>query len=189
MLVNEKKLFELEKEFKNLQKGSILIISTSAENYFEVYLFILEVVLSKLKSECICTTINRSADNLAAILENKNIDIKNIYFIDCLSKTAGIEKPMDRCEYASHPESLEEINMYINEYIDELHGNNKFLFFDSISTLLIYNDSKTVLQFINFLAHRARAFNTKGVFMLTKKELDPKFVSQMIQFCDKFMEL
>ena len=189
MFVDRKKLFELEKEFKNLQENSVAMVSTSAENYFEVYLFVLEVMLNQFKAEGVCITMNRSADNLIGILESRNIDTKNAYFVDCISKTAGIEKPIDQCGYVSHPESLEEINMYITSYVNEMQGNNKFLFFDSISTLLIYNDLKTVLQFINYSIQRTRAFNIRGIFMLTKKELDPKFVGQMIQFCDKFLEV
>jgi KaiC/GvpD/RAD55 family RecA-like ATPase len=189
MFVDNKKLIELEKELKNLDKNAIVMVSTSSQEYFEVYLFILDLILNRFKAECICVTINRSSTNLLSILENRKIDTQNIYLIDCISKTAGIEKTTERCEYVSHPESLEEINLYVNSYVSSLMKDDRFLFFDSISTLLIYNDPKTILQFINFSVQRIRASNVRGIVMLTKKELDPNFVGQMIQFCDKFIEV
>jgi len=189
MYVDRRKLFELEKEFKDLQENPVAMVSTNSLEYFEVFLFVLDLISNKWGAESICVTLNRSADNICTVLKNRDIDIKNVYFVDCVSKTAGIEKPIDGCDWVSHPKNLDEIDKFINANIDNLQGDNKILFFDSASTLLIYNDSNTVLQFISSSINRMRANNIKGIFMVPKKEIEPKFVDQMIRFCDKFIEM
>jgi len=58
------------------------------------------------------------------------------------------------------------------------------VFFDSLSTLLLYNNVQTVARFIHFLAGKMRVWEVKGVIVSLRKEKDAELIDELTPFCD-----
>ena len=66
---------------------------------------------------------------------------------------------------------------------------DRFIFFDSLSTLLIYNQSKSVSKFAHFLTGKMREWKIKGVLISLQKNIDENLIAQVSQFCDRIIEV
>jgi len=66
---------------------------------------------------------------------------------------------------------------------------DRFIFFDSLSTLLVYNQSKSVTKFAHFLTGKMREWKIKGVLISLQKNTDERLIAQVSQFCDRIIEV
>ena len=72
----------------------------------------------------------------------------------------------------------------MDQAVRALPGKDKFLFFDSLNTLLIYNEIQTVIKFIHFLASKMRVWKVKGIIISLEKKADEELINELSQFCD-----
>ncbi|MEM0360704.1 MAG: ATPase domain-containing protein [Candidatus Diapherotrites archaeon] len=180
----------LLKELGSLEEDQIVLIVVKATDYLKVNLEILSYLVKKKSNECVYVTLNRPYENLVALFEKNGIDPKKFYFIDTISATTGA-KTSERANvsFIASPHGLTEISISLNKAIDALKGENKFLFFDSISTLLVYNQAGTVTKFAHFLIGKMRTLRLKGIFISLEKETEEHLINQMCQFVDKVINL
>ena len=64
----------------------------------------------------------------------------------------------------------------------------KFVFVDSVSTLLIYNDSKSVARFCHSVTEKFRSMNLPAALVLVEMEEAKDVVAQVAQFCDAYVK-
>jgi hypothetical protein len=181
---------KLLKELEALEDDQIVLVVVRAEEYLKINLEILSYLVKKKSNECVYITLNRPYDNLVTLFEKNKIDPGKFFFIDTISESIGGKTPEGQnVIFISSPHGLTEISISLNKAIDSLKGKNKFLFFDSISTLLVYNQAGTVTKFAHFLIGKMRALRLKGIFISLEKETEEHLVNQMSQFVDKVITL
>lgn len=123
------------------------------------------------------------------ILKNFEIvsELKNIKFIDCISAVTGMPLPHDQCTYIQSPTMLEKIGLEIMNNFKELSDDvEKYVVIDSLSSLLIYNDSELIREFISLLMNRTRVENIHIISILVEEEVDS---NKLIQLNDKIIVL
>ena len=76
------------------------------------------------------------------------------------------------------------ISRAVNKFSEE-----KFLLLDSLSTLLIYNDPKTVAKFAHLLTEKMRRWITSGSLLTVEMNADRDVASQLAPFCDKVVKI
>jgi len=117
-----------------------------------------------------------------AELEKEGIDISKYQFIDCVSKKAGLGKDEGETIFIDSPRSLTDIAIAISKIIKE--GNVDLIFFDSVSSLLVYNTELSVVKFLHYLMVLFKGSKTKGVFVIMKNDLSRKVVREIELFAD-----
>ena len=120
----------------------------------------------------------------------KKIDTSKIIFIDAITKTAGgkIEKKKD-CLFIGSPKNLSDISVSMDQAIMAIPTKDKFLFFDSLSTLLLYNDVKVVAKFVHFLSGKMRVWKVKGIIISLRRKEDKDLIDELETFCDVKLDL
>ena len=66
---------------------------------------------------------------------------------------------------------------------------DKFLFFDSLSTLLLYNDVSVVAKFVHFLSGKMRVWRVKGIIISLRRKIDEDLIEELKGFCDMTLNL
>lgn len=134
-------------------------------------------------------TLSKPYQTLVNIFKKSKIDPRTIIFIDAVTKTAGgeIEKK-ENCLFIGTPENLSDIGIAMDQAVQAI-GKQKFVFFDSLSTLLIYNDAGSVAKFIHFLASKMRVWKVKGIIVSLKRKEDDKLIREILQFCDVMLDI
>ena len=163
----------------------------NAKKYTEVNIELLKILINESKMFGIYVTINKPYVSIKKILEKNNIDTERIFFIDCITKTSGGNPEItENCLYIASPKNLTELGVALSQAMSAMKSKeNKFLFLDSLSTLLIYNTAGTVAQFSHFLATKLRLFGLKGIFISIEKEMDEKMLLTLMKFCDEVITL
>ena len=97
----------------------------------------------------------------------------NIKFIDCISRAAGVSELQSNCTYVESPTMLEIVSLEImNNFRGVDDEVEKYVVIDSLSALMIYNDSEVIREFVSLLTSRARSKNIHIVTILVEEEVD-----------------
>ncbi len=111
----------------------------------------------------------------------------NIKFIDCISRAAGISELQSNCTYVESPTMLEIVSLEImNNFRGVDDEVEKYVVVDSLSALMVYNDSEVIREFVSLLTSRARSKNIHIVTILVEEEVDS---NRLIQMNDKIVVL
>lgn len=182
------------KEELQIKLGSsrdyVALATVSPRNYQSTNIEIVSYLVNIEKIPGVYVTLNRSFSYMAKALKNSAVNTDMIVFIDAVTQTAGgnIEKTK-RCLFIGNPENLSDISMAMDQAVQAVPEDNKFLFFDSLDTLLMYNKPATVAKFIHFLSGKMRVWKVKGIIISLSKESNKELIEDLIQFCDIVMEL
>lgn len=178
---------ELRKKLKSLKPHYIVLFITDPKEYHETNKMILKLLVNHERMSGIYITVNKPFSTLYQELKNDGINVDNIFFIDCITKTAG-GKPniTENCLFMTSPRNLTELAIALTQAINSMRGSgDRFLFLDSLSTLLIYNTSDTIAQFSHFLVTRIRLCGLKGIFISVKRDVDEKLLATLSEFVDE----
>ncbi len=145
----------------------------------------IELIKSFVKKKIpgVYVTLSKPYETLVKIFKQEGIDTEMIIFIDAVTKTVGGVEKKGNCLFIGSPENLSDIGIAMDQAVKAIE-KEKFVFFDSLSVLLIYNDSTSVAKFVHFLASKMRVWKVKGIIINLKRKEDEKLIKEIIQFCD-----
>jgi hypothetical protein len=132
-------------------------------------------------------TLNKPYGVLAKNFEKAGISPNSLFFVDGITNVAAAEESADHACLGSGID-LSNLCIGISRAVGKLK-DEKFLLLDSLSTLLIYNDSKTVSKFAHLLTEKMRRWNTQGSLLTVEMNAEKDVVSQLAPFCDKVVKI
>ncbi|MDF1532496.1 MAG: hypothetical protein SCH39_02270 [Methanosarcinales archaeon] len=180
----------IEWELKGLNEGGIVLALTSAKNYNEANIDFIKYLVYTKNEPGVYLTFNKPYATMKQILEDENIDPRMIIFIDAITlPSGGKTDDSDRCLYLSDLRNLSDLAVIIDEAVEAIPYKNKFLFLDSLSTLLLYNNTGSAAKFVHFLTGKLRAWKLDAIFLSLELESDAEFLAQLTLFCDKKINL
>jgi len=185
-------LLDIKAKFKKGVKGLkdyIVLVTVSPGNYQKSNLEILNLLINEQKTPGVYVTLNKPFDVMRRLLKQNKIDSRFIIFIDGISKVADDKRRVKNCLYIGSPEKLSDISLAMDQAVKALPTKEKFIFFDSINTLQVFNKPGTVARFVYFLASKIREWKIKGIIISIKKGSDESLTNELVQFCDARIEL
>jgi len=177
-------------ELEGLPKQFILLLVVTQKNYAAPNTDLLKNFINDKGVVTIYLTVNRPCQNLEEFLKEKGVDTTNFFFLDAISEEViGPLPSKNNCIYIDSPKDLTSLSIGIVTAFEKTKGKDRFLFLDSLSTLMIYNDPRVVKKFIHFLTAKMRLFGVKGAMITLQKDLDAKLISDFSPFVDKVVEV
>jgi hypothetical protein len=180
-------LGKIEEEFSGLPQEYIVYLETSAENSFEISTLIVKY-LSEKNDIGIIVSANRPYTNLLSIYQQNNIDTSKMFIIDCLSKSQHANKPDENVMFIDNLSALTDISLSIDEKMRNMDGK-KFIFFDSLTTMLIHNQPYTLARFIHNILTKMRLKNVGGVIVSLYDNSHREIRAEIAQLCDKVVKI
>lgn len=177
----------LEAELKALPENFVVMAIVPFRNFEEVNFHLLDLLIKRYDSKGSYITINRPYKSMVQLLNNKNINFKNMFFIDCITKELSERKNVKDCYFVGSPNNLTEIAIALDPVFKE--GKHKFIFLDSLDTLAIYNSLENVIKFAHFLTSKVRLHDISGIFLAVHENSEEKLMMELAQFCDKVIDL
>ena len=170
------------KEVSSL-KDYLLLLTVDAKNYNETTIDMLRFLINEQHVPGVYVTLNKPFEVIQRNLQSNNIDPRIVIFIDATSRPEGSKK-IENCLTIGSPEKLSDISVAMDQAINALQTGDKFLIFDSINTLSIFNKQATVARFIHFLAGKIREWKVKGIIITLEKETEQSILDELTQFSD-----
>jgi KaiC/GvpD/RAD55 family RecA-like ATPase len=173
-------------ELKGL-KEYVALATVNAKDYQKTNLEIIKHFVNEEKTPGVYVTLNKPFSAVNKLFKENGVDNRLILFIDAVTRAPEVKKTKE-CLFIGSPEKLSDISVAMDQAVRSLPTKNKFLFFDSLSTLLIYNKAVTVAKFIHFLAGKMREWGVKGIIISLEKQSDKELIDQLMQFCDIYFD-
>jgi hypothetical protein len=159
-----------------------------SSNYSDLIQAFFEYIRSRPEDAWVYVTITKPYENIVKQF-GELAESKNIRFVDCISRAAGISKTDPNCVYVESPSMLEKLGLeIINIFKTVDEKTNKYLILDSLSTLIIYNDQEIVTEFFYHLANRTRSRNIHIISLAIEEEGMEKF-NKLLYLNDKILKV
>jgi len=173
-------------QFEDLIEPYMVLFIADPKEYLTQNLSLLKDFVNDQRMTGIYVTVNRPYKNLLPIFEKAGIDLSRVFFIDLITKTER-EEPVRKgnCIFMGSASNLTDLGLAISQAVSANPRARKFIFLDSLSTMLIYNEAGSLSKFSHFLTGRLRDWNVDGVFMSLDSESDKELTDKLSQFCDR----
>jgi archaellum biogenesis ATPase FlaH len=159
-----------------------------SSNYSDLIQAFFEYIRSRPEDAWVYVTITKPYENIVKQF-GELAESKNIRFVDCISRAAGISKTDPNCVYVESPSMLEKLGLeIINIFKTVDEKTNKYLILDSLSTLIVYNDQEIVTEFFYHLANRTRSRNIHIISLAIEEEGMEKF-NKLLYLNDKILKV
>ena len=183
-MVNIKKL---NQQLQVIPKDSIVLVETSAENISEVTMAVVKF-LTKQNDNGIIVSANRPYVNLIDTYQRNKIDTNKVYILDLISKNQNADIPAENVMFIKNASSLTDISLSVNEHIKKLEGK-KFVFIDSITTMLIHNEPYVFARFMHSIFTRMRLNGIGGIMISITDRTNREVRAEIAQLCDKVIKI
>ena len=177
----------LEAELKNLPENFVVMAIVPFKHFEEANLHLLSILVEKYNAKGSYITVNRPYKNMVQLLKRGNVNVENLFFIDCITKGSEEKSNTKNCYFVGSPSNLTEIAIALDPVFKE--GKHKFIFLDSLDTLTVYNSVESVIRFAHFLTSKVRLHDISGVLLAVHENSDERMVIELAQFCDKVIDL
>jgi hypothetical protein len=165
---------------KELSTNKAMLISMQSLSYSSTVIKITKALSGKK----VCfATLNKTYPAVEEWLNKSGCNTKNFFFIDAISRALKDVKGQDKkCSFVGTPSALTNLSITISKNL----SNFDYFVFDSISTLMIYNNASSVEKFISSLVNKIREEDVKSLFFALQGD---KAIGAMSMFFDKVLEL
>jgi len=172
-----------EEKLAKMRPGEVGLVLTSTRKYADMNLEAIRTLTSRRWSG-IYVTVNRPFSALLPALKAAKINTDRLLFIDAITQmVGGRTEKADNVIYIGSPGFLTELSIAISQAATALPKGDRFVYFDSISNLLVYNNPGTVTRFIHFLTGKIRDWEARGIFIALGKESN-----ELLQFVTQFVD-
>ena len=178
---------KLKEMLKDLPDDYIILLETTPEKAFEMGLASVKFFSEKNDSGIIVSA-NRPYVNLINNYKKYDIDTSKMFILDCISKGQDAEMKANNVEFIDNVSSLTDISLSINEQIRNNNGK-KFVFFDSIPTMLIHNKPYIFARFVHSILTKMRINGVGGVLVFIQGTNNDTIRAEIAQLCDKVIRL
>ena len=177
----------IEEEIKDLRSGWVATLETERKSFLDAT-FLTIKKLTDIGYKGIIVSAYWSADRLLNLYEEMDVNTDNIYIIDCVPHPIDMSQNNNIIHIAARS-ALGDIKDAVNEAMKNLDGN-KFVFIDSITTMIIYNNPEDFERFIHDTLTSIRlSSDTGGILFAIEKEVRDDIRSEIVQLCDKVIKI
>jgi len=166
-------------------KSQISLVVMPKGRYRESLGAVIKAVDSASKKICYIT-LNKPHDAMIHEISGLGLDAAKYFFIDAITATVKSPAPADNCEFIQSPSALTEISVAFTRATTAKGCDNAI--FDSISTLMVYQETSEILKLTHTLITKARVNNTKSAY-ITLKEDSESLIKDLSMFVDAIIEL
>ncbi|MGD0688574.1 MAG: ATPase domain-containing protein [Candidatus Bathyarchaeia archaeon] len=170
---------------ESLEKPVVLALIDPIR-YQEAVIGLLRYFMGKVPRG-IYVSLNKPYAVLAKTFEKSGISVDSLFFVDAITNVPALQEETDHSCLGSTVD-LSSLCIATSKAVNRF-AEDKFLVLDSLSTLLIYNESKAVAKFAHLLTEKMRRWNTSGSLLTVEMNAEKDVVSQLAPFCDKVVRI
>jgi len=182
----------LNERLKILEKDSVVVIETPAENYLEANISSIKTMIDN-GYKGIYLSFQRPFNNIYSLLGRENIDVDSLYIVDCatgFSKSDQEKNP--RCVNINPDTKVDEMVYIILKSLKKLGMGKRFIFIDSLTTFSIHETFTEILRFPELLINkikRENIDNVKLVFNVAKDLTGRRYVENLNMYANDYIHL
>ncbi len=162
------------------KKGEIAVFVIPEKEYASQLRSIISSASSSYSRICY-VSLNKPYSSVLDSIKKNGADPKKFFFIDCTENQA--DEKAGQVVNVSSPKALTEMSITIGKVLEI--GKIEALIFDSLSTLLVYEDPSTIVKFTHSLISILRSKNVSGFLMCAKSGQSEAIIKDISMFADR----
>ena len=175
-------------ELNALPEGYIVLLETNPEHILDLNIDVIKTLTQKGYLGIILST-SRPYSNIISLYKKNGIDTNRIFLLDCITKSqSASQQKAGNVMYLEDVSGLTQISLSLKQAMEEIQGN-RFVFVDSINTMLIYNKPTIFAKFIHTLMTRMRVNGITGLLVSLENETNREVRAEIAQLCDKIIKV
>ncbi len=171
---------------KEITKNRVVLFLIPNKIYQVELLRITKSVADKW-SKILYISLNKPAEKVIETFGENNIDTKKFLFVDAITKGVKPNVSDHGITYINSPKNYEQFNIELNQILEK----EKFecLIFDSLSTMLTYQDEKIIIRFAHDLLTRLIVAHASGEVICLLKDINTALVKNISMFADGVVDM
>jgi len=164
LIIDKKNITQLlTDKYEKLGQGWITLLELPVEDSMKVNTEAIRI-LQSLGYEGIYISLSKDYIELSKILGSSGVDLGKLAFIDGISQMYGIkEVTAPNVTYVAGPLSIDAISRTVEKIAPTITQAKKFVFLDSITTVLLYNSLERTMEFTKFLTSTLKKLQLVGI--------------------------
>lgn len=181
----------IENQCKTLKGKRLLALIAPPEEEANTSAEMLKVLINEYDYGGIYLTMNKPYAEIDKRLAERGIDTSRLYFIDGISCMHGLKaEDSDRCRYVPEPSDTSSMVAAVEDLLQKVEPKKRFIFLDSITSLLVYDALQGAREFIKSLEEKLEGSNAHLVMLsLAKGTNSMKLLEEMTQKCGEIFDL
>ena len=153
----------LKDKYAKLGQGWVTILEVPIEDSAKINIEAIRI-LQSMGYEGIYITLSKDYVDLSKLFREEGIDLGKLAIIDGISQMYGIKQvDSPNVTYVAGPLSIDAISESIQRIAPNIKEQKKFVFLDSITTVLLYNSLERTVRFSEFLLETLKKLQLVGI--------------------------
>ncbi len=145
-------------------------ITLPSNNYYDLTHAMYEYIRETPNNNWIYVTFSKPFTVVKKEMST-SADPSSVFFIDCVSRAAGIQTNDPQCYFLDSPSQLEQLILEIVNIIKNIPNTNEtFIVLDAVSSLLLYNDELLVTEFYTHLLSNMKLYGAHTISLCLEEE-------------------
>lgn len=180
----------LKQQLQKLPDTTILYLNTITNEYYRAIMGTMDFMVNTLGYGGVYISSTRPVSEIRLQMEASGISTQDIQFVDSVVYLVGGKSEDDtKIAYVESPAMLETIMLKVDWQLKQVRSKEKFVFFDSMNGLTIYNEEKLLMEFIHVFANYMRLKDIYTV-LISVKEQTPEIMDSNLKLnCDDTIEI
>lgn len=180
----------LKDKLSKLTDGWVTLLEIPVERAVEINVTALKV-LQEMGYEGVYITLSKDYIELSKLFREKGIDMGKIAFIDGISQMYGVsEVTSPNVTYVSGPLSIDALSDAVTNRVGTMKAEKKFVFLDSITTILLYNSLEKTIEFSNFITDSFKKMKVVGIVVsISRGFTNEKLIAELTKVSNQTIEL
>ncbi len=176
----------LKEVFGDLPEGSIVLLETSVEKSLNTGIGSVKIMAKNNKGSIL--SASRPCSNLLNLYQKNGIDTKNLFIFCCLCNSQGVKADSTRnVMHLEGPSNLTNISICLNKRMN--NKDDRFVFIDSVTSMLIHNKPDVFAKFVHNILTKMRNNNVSGILVSLEGETNKEVRAEIAQLCDKVVKV
>jgi archaellum biogenesis ATPase FlaH len=176
---------ELAEKLGELPPASAISIRFKAESYFDAIRSVVDIFAPKNDLDTIYITSAMPSHSMIEVLEMLEIDMKRIYFVDCISHIMmGAQMRHENVIFVESPTMLENIMLKVEYLMRRSKGRKCVILLDSINSLAIHNNTKILSEFLHIFVNNFRSKGAYPIVFAMEEYSTEEIMNMLFMVCE-----
>ncbi len=169
---------------KSLKQPFSSIVITNNDDFNDAVIGIVKSIGNS--ATIVMVSFNKPSSMFESIFKGKSKC--DFFYVDLVTQVAtGEPQKKENVVFLASQRNLTDLSITLSEVLNRISGK-KFVILDSLTTMLLYNDSNTTTQFLQFLANRLRLWNTSSFILTMEGKGEEEVIRVVSQVVDKIIK-
>jgi len=179
----------LKQQLQKLPDTTILYLNTDTKDYYRAMLATMDHLVNTMGYGGVYISSTRPVSDIRIQMEASGIPTQDIHFVDSVIYIVGGKAEDERTAYVESPSMLETIMLKLDWQLKQVTTEEKFVFFDSINGLVVYNEEKLLMEFIHVFANNMRLKDIYTTMISVREQTPTALDSSLRLYCDDTIEI